>query len=586
MSASDRTSTHLLTNVGKEQQEHRKRSPGLGEHGASNSRTRSHSASSPAATPANLGVDELFDVFSKLSAEAPPDTRIIIAGPPLQYAGQLVDPSPSTVILPHTVAGREIARVGQRMTDADFLLSLSFDLLSQDPSLQKIRSRIDCRIYYNPQSDFCQLCNEGDAHIHVMKVSLQGGSEGAFNCLYQGQSCWISTGIWSISVAGEDKHHHHVVEFLLLQRRFVVSEIDVTRKRSFQQVLLPGERDNTNQVEMQFVLAPRRTAGNSSANSVVMIPANLPCPRVTQSGTMSVLQLSRQRFLRIQDSNCTHMIQQPNGMVSSYTLAFRYQIDETDGSKVFACCHSALHGTVVAKAPNFTKEVRGGPSLWKCVSLWKEECELLNRLDHPNIVKLKSFDARLLVLYLEHLPLCLSRQMPMPLTAARAVLVDISAALKYLEEQKIVHNDIKPSNIAYSPERGAVLFDFGFATAEGAHRYYGGTYMFLPPEFVREVEVAKRRGPFSDIWALAITILICTGKMGYPRYHEKMKVLHNMGMEGTEDYAIFKKWLVDVSDVRRTLDIQDDMETTIYRMLDERVEWRIKAAQIVDRLKR
>ncbi|TLD08051.1 hypothetical protein PspLS_12109 [Pyricularia sp. CBS 133598] len=44
------------------------------------------------------------------------------------------------------------------------------------------------------------------------------------------------------------------------------------------------------------------------------------------------------------------------------------------------------------------------------------------------------------------------------------VLRDMSTAIFYIYRQKIVHNDIKPDNILYSPTRGAVLIDFGLST--------------------------------------------------------------------------------------------------------------------------
>lgn len=39
------------------------------------------------------------------------------------------------------------------------------------------------------------------------------------------------------------------------------------------------------------------------------------------------------------------------------------------------------------------------------------------------------------------------------------IIRNITSALAYLEVQGIVHNDIKPANITYSPQRGAVLID-------------------------------------------------------------------------------------------------------------------------------
>jgi serine/threonine protein kinase len=82
-----------------------------------------------------------------------------------------------------------------------------------------------------------------------------------------------------------------------------------------------------------------------------------------------------------------------------------------------------------------------------------------------NIVSLKAFDGRAFALYLEHLPPSLNavRESPFDLSDAKTILHDISSALAYLSKQEIIHYDIKPANIAYSPGRGAVLMDFGMA---------------------------------------------------------------------------------------------------------------------------
>ncbi|KAG6001779.1 hypothetical protein E4U43_001235 [Claviceps pusilla] len=553
----------------------------------------------PAPPPVrNSAVDELVDAFRRVSADAPPGTRIIIAKPPQQHADQLVDPSASAVPLPHTLWGRETAGVRQRMTDADFLISISFDDPCPNPSLRMTRSRIECRVCYDPQSDYCQVLNEGYTTICIMKLSPQDGLEEDSNRLSNGQCCWISTGLWRICTVG-DERHQHVVDFLLLQRRFVVSEIPFTDKPSFPQGPMsrgpftqgplpppfPTQRNTAGEIEMQFVLAPHvANAANSATDAAHLTSEHSSSLHFGPSGNMCVLQLSRQNSLAIQDVDCAEIVQEENGMVSSYTLGFQYLIDEMHGSKVIACCHSALHDNVVAKALDYTKDATGGPSLWRCVGYWKEEYQLLSRLDHPNIVKMKSFDARLLVLYLEHLPLSLHRQMPVPPAVARAVLLDISAALKYLTEQGVLHNDVKPSNIAYSAERGGVLFDFGMATPEGSHQHFGGTWMHYSPEYVLETTVRKRRGPFSDVWALAITLLLCIGKMKYPDRQEKLLCVNNITIKGTHDHQKFMNWLQRVSCARDSLNLQDDMEMLIYRMLDHNVASRITAAQIVAEL--
>ena len=92
-------------------------------------------------------------------------------------------------------------------------------------------------------------------------------------------------------------------------------------------------------------------------------------------------------------------------------------------------------------------------------------------------------------LYVECLPPSLNHGLDSLFTTsdARTTLGDMSSALEYLSIHGIVHNDKKPANITYSPERGAVLIDFGIATRDGDRRSNGGTPWYLPPEFVYKI---------------------------------------------------------------------------------------------------
>jgi len=60
------------------------------------------------------------------------------------------------------------------------------------------------------------------------------------------------------------------------------------------------------------------------------------------------------------------------------------------------------------------------------------------------------------------------------------VLVDMARALQYLREKKF-HNDIKPSNILYGEEAGAVLIDLDLELSKGHfHLLEARRGMWLP----------------------------------------------------------------------------------------------------------
>lgn len=58
-------------------------------------------------------------------------------------------------------------------------------------------------------------------------------------------------------------------------------------------------------------------------------------------------------------------------------------------------------------------------------------------------------------------------------TSAFTILADIADALKHVHALGFVHNNIKPGNTFYHPNRGAILIDFGLggiaAQISGVH---------------------------------------------------------------------------------------------------------------------
>lgn len=73
----------------------------------------------------------------------------------------------------------------------------------------------------------------------------------------------------------------------------------------------------------------------------------------------------------------------------------------------------------------------------------------------------------------------------------------------YPHNKDIIHNDIKPANITYSPLHGPVLIDFGLATSANEIMMTGGTPWYVPPDLI----VEQQRGAPGDVWALGITML-------------------------------------------------------------------------------
>lgn len=184
-------------------------------------------------------------------------------------------------------------------------------------------------------------------------------------------------------------------------------------------------------------------------------------------------------------------------------------------------------------------------------------------------MSLEAFDGRMFALYLELLPLSLERGIQSPFTKSDAhrILLDISSALSYLANLQIAHNDIKPGNIAYSPQRGAVLFDFGGACYLNKKPNIG-TAWYLPPEFIED------RGLPGDIWAMGITMLYVLQKIGIPENTAKNWDIQELFASEEENAAKaqMRGWLEFIAEKRAELDRKDGtgVENAVYQMLDKR----------------
>ncbi|HTQ17397.1 serine/threonine-protein kinase [Mycobacterium sp.] len=108
-----------------------------------------------------------------------------------------------------------------------------------------------------------------------------------------------------------------------------------------------------------------------------------------------------------------------------------------------------------------------------------------------------------------------------PLEPGRAVYIidQAASALNAAHRIKLVHRDVKPSNILVAEEDFAYLIDFGIARATGDTSLTStgsvvGTFAYLAPERVTAPNTADHR---SDIYALTCVLYEClTGSQPFP----------------------------------------------------------------------
>ncbi|NNF57790.1 MAG: protein kinase [Rhodothermaceae bacterium] len=143
------------------------------------------------------------------------------------------------------------------------------------------------------------------------------------------------------------------------------------------------------------------------------------------------------------------------------------------------------------------------------------EIRLTAQLAHPHIVPLyDSGEADGLPYYVTaevpgaSLAAHLAAHGPLPVEAAQTITRGIAAALGYAHQRKILHRDVKPSNILLH-DQIALLTDFGIAkalTVEDATLTQAGhvlgTPRYMSPEQLRNADVDER----ADLFALGLVV--------------------------------------------------------------------------------
>lgn len=224
---------------------------------------------------------------------------------------------------------------------------------------------------------------------------------------------------------------------------------------------------------------------------------------------------------------------------------------------------------------------------------WRNEVRVHEAVSsHPCILRMFGADAHVLSLYLEFVDApSLGRAPHMDIAnmstchdAAYTILSDIASALESVHASGMVHNDIKPDNILYHPDRGAVLIDFGMGSLATETVPTGGTPWYLPPEYL----ISNTRGPPGDMFALGVTMLWVLGKLpvlpekSAPVWRIRDIHINSLGSQPARAWKQARAWLVQLEDARKSLSHSpESLESLVDGMLITQPQERYTAQRLL-----
>lgn len=167
--------------------------------------------------------------------------------------------------------------------------------------------------------------------------------------------------------------------------------------------------------------------------------------------------------------------------LGSYGAVYRAKRDE------LPCAAKFLHPTLLQ-----SNKLDTGTLAKK----FQQECVLLSKLQHPNIVQYlgtyQDKESGLMVLLTELLDENLTRYLDrctrlLPYCIQVDISHDVALAIAYLHSNKIIHRDLSSNNVLMLEGRRAKVGDFGMSETMQAHSascmaYSPGTEVYMPPE--------------------------------------------------------------------------------------------------------
>ena len=148
----------------------------------------------------------------------------------------------------------------------------------------------------------------------------------------------------------------------------------------------------------------------------------------------------------------------------------------------------------------------------EAMRIFLEEMRQVSHLQHPNIVQVHGIehveeDTAIVMDYVPWPTLKARKSQTIPVGEVIHILKQVASALDFAQAKKILHRDIRPSNVFYDRQSGQVMVsDFGIVRlVESTHALVRTTINTpLPGYSAPEQNQGLHYNPYSDVYSLAV----------------------------------------------------------------------------------
>ena len=207
-----------------------------------------------------------------------------------------------------------------------------------------------------------------------------------------------------------------------------------------------------------------------------------------------------------------------------------YKLVKKLGEGGMGAVYQAIRDDDVFQKVVALKVIRDDRADAEFIARFREERQLLAKLDHPNIARIIDGGSTpegmpyYVMDYVEGQPLdAYCKTNKLHINDKLGVFRQICAAVQYLHENRVIHRDLKPANIMVSTDGTVKLLDFGIAKVQGPGQAVltvmtatgGGRIMTPAYASPEQIHGAPVEAP-SDIYALGVILYeMLTGNRPY-----------------------------------------------------------------------